>query len=40
MSEKSKAVVFQGNGYHIVKWDIRNYALFLDSVGKKKELNF
>lgn len=40
MSEKSKAVVFQGNGYHIVKWDIRNYALFLDSVGKKKEPKF
>lgn len=40
MNEKSKAVVFQGNGYHIVRWDIRNYALFLDSDGKKKGPNF
>lgn len=40
MSEVSKAVVFQGDGYHIVRWDIRNYVLFLDSVGKKKEPKF
>ena len=40
MSEVSKEVVFQGDGYHIVRWDIRNYALFLDSVGKKKEPKF
>lgn len=28
-----KPVVFKGNGYHIVKWDVHNFALFLD--GKK-----
>lgn len=40
MSDKAKAVVFQGNGYHIVKWDIRNYALFLDSDDEKKGPKF
>lgn len=40
MSEEAKAVVFQGNGYHIVRWDIRNYALFLDSTEKDKGPKF
>ena len=37
---KERPVVFQGNGYHIVQWDIRNYALFLDSDGEKKRPKF
>ena len=40
MSEETRAVVFQGNGYHIVKWDIRNYALFLNSDDEKKGPKF
>lgn len=37
---KERPVVFQGNGYHIVRWDIRNYALFLDSTKKDKGPKF
>ena len=40
MSEETRAVVFQGNGYHIVRWDIRNYALFLNSDDEKKGPKF
>ncbi|CAI3303557.1 hypothetical protein CIRMBP1205_00593 [Enterococcus cecorum] len=37
---KERPVVFQGKGYHIVRWDIRNYALFLDSDDEKKGPKF
>lgn len=37
---KDRPVVFQGKGYHVVKWDERNFALFLDDETRPKFLGY
>ena len=37
---KERPVVFKGNGYHIVRWDERNFALFLDDEKRPKFLGY
>ncbi|MEO5293931.1 hypothetical protein [Enterococcus cecorum] len=37
---KDRPIVFQGNGYHIVRWDERNFALFLDDEKRPKFLGY
>lgn len=37
---KDRPIVFQGNGYHIVRWDERNFALFLDDEKHPKFLGY